>query len=281
MDHHSGEHGGLNVFDVKKLVEGILAFVNFFVVRIAVACFVAGLIYKMSGQYYFDLGRDYISSSPFSELDVKLYIEKASVYVADANVKNAIFVVALIVCLSMLDILYRAVGKLGSLFPVMMLHDYRPVTNWYRPEILKSWRRYAKQYEPLGFITMVEEKASAERRKTSIDRWWNTLFRYSKSFIVILFIVYILTPRAALKVSLFDVLFYAALALICMAVSTAIESARVTNDISSALGRKNLSRYVRARLPHPFGPSDRFCNGCLGGGAGSMSQGLGVFVFRK
>ncbi len=223
------------MFDVKKLVEAILAFVNFFVVRIAVTCFVAMLVYKMSGQYYFDLVGAYISESPFSEQDLKSYIAKASEYVSDTNVKSTIFVVALIGCLSLLDILYRFVGMLAGLLPVGMLYKYQFGTDQSYPAILETWRRYTKQYTPFLFIALVEDKARDELWKKKTDRWWNTLFRYSKSFIVIILILYFLTPRGALKVSLLDIFYYAALALICMAVCTAIESARVANDMYSAL----------------------------------------------
>jgi hypothetical protein len=100
-----------------------------------------------------------------------------------------------------------------------------------------TWKRYAKHYNPLAFIELVEDKASTELWKAQTDRWWNTLFRYSKSFIVATFILYVLTPRGALKVSLLDVLVYATLAMICMVVCAAIESARVANDMSIALRR--------------------------------------------
>lgn len=130
------------MFDVKKLVEGILAFVNFFVVRIAVSCVVVLLVYSISGQYYFDLASAYIKASPLREQDLKSYIARASEYVTESNVQNALFVVALVVCLSLLDILYRSVGKLGSLLPVMMLYNYRDITNSYKGVILQAWRRY-------------------------------------------------------------------------------------------------------------------------------------------
>src|SRR5262249_30101938 len=81
------------VFDVKKLVEGILAFVNFFVVRIAVSCVVVLLVYSISGQYYFDLASAYIKASPLREQDLKSYIARASEYVTESNVQNALFVV--------------------------------------------------------------------------------------------------------------------------------------------------------------------------------------------
>jgi hypothetical protein len=129
---------GVAVFDVKKLVEAILTFVNFFVVRIAMACAVAGLIYRISGYYYFDILRTGISNTPLSAQEVQSYIAKAADYVSESNIKNAIFVVSVIVCLSLLDILYRFVGKLGSLLPIMMLSNYRYVTDQFRDRILAN-----------------------------------------------------------------------------------------------------------------------------------------------
>jgi hypothetical protein len=223
------------MFDVKKLVESIVSFVNFFVVRIAVACFVAGLLYRMSGRYYFDLVATYASDSPLSEQNFKLYIAKASEYVTDNNVKNAIFVGVLIIGLSLLDILYRSFWKIGDLLPVRMLYNYRYATNRYRPVILQTWRRYAREYDPYAFIQLVEDRASPEVWKLPQYGWGRTLFSYSKSFIVLVLLIYLLTPSAALKINFLLVLYCVAFALICMAVCTAIESARVFGVMSSAL----------------------------------------------
>jgi hypothetical protein len=111
------------------------------------------------------------------------------------------------------------------------------VTNRYQPVILETWRYYAKKYRPEAFIDLVEEKATAESWKRRTVAWWNTLFKYSKSFIVVMLVIYILTPSVVLKASLLDVAYYAMWAVILMFVCTAIESARVYSDVLSELSR--------------------------------------------
>ena len=102
------------VFDIQKLVTSILAFVNFFAARIAVTSFLFALIYSMSGNYYFDMTARYATNGPLAEIDLTSYIERAARYVTEGNVKNTIFVVALIVGLSLLDIVYRIVRQSRS-----------------------------------------------------------------------------------------------------------------------------------------------------------------------
>ena len=223
------------MLDVEKLVKSILAFINFFAIRIVVSAFLFFIIYSMAGAYWFDLARTSFSNSAFAKIDLTAYIELLSTYVTASNVKNTLFAVALIISLSLMDILYRAVNRIGGLLPVTMIYDLSYSTSSYRPQIQEAWRYYSKKFNVFSFVSFVEEKAAAERAKISSRRWWKSLFDYSKSFIVIVVIIYIMTPGSALQIGFLSVLYYCCLALLCMFVCTIIESARYANDTLIAL----------------------------------------------
>jgi hypothetical protein len=111
------------MFDIEKLVSSVLAFVNFFTARIIVACLLFGGLYVIAGVYYFKLVASYIDQSPLTEAMLKSYIGKAGEYVTPGNVQNAIFVIALIVSLSLVDLTYRLVQAVGGLLPVTMAYN--------------------------------------------------------------------------------------------------------------------------------------------------------------
>lgn len=94
------------MLEVDKLVKSILAFVNFFAARIALAAFLVLLIRFFTGSYYFDLAKGYIDSGNLFALDYDSLIARAGIYLDEKNVKNALFAAVLIVGLSLLDILY-------------------------------------------------------------------------------------------------------------------------------------------------------------------------------
>jgi hypothetical protein len=158
------------MFDVQKLIESILAFVNFLVFRIPMTYFVAWFVYKTSGPHYFCIAGTHISNT-FNEKCLSWYLEYASKYVTEQNVMNATFVLTLIVSLSLLDILYRVVCKFGSLMPITMVYDFRHVTDDHKRIILEAWRFYAKEFNPPRFIEFAEARASAELWGTLAHSW--------------------------------------------------------------------------------------------------------------
>jgi len=237
------------MFDVEKLVKSIIAFVNFFTVRIVVTCLLAIMIYWMTGTHYFDLAATYIRQGPITAADLTAYISAAGVYLTESNVKNALFVAALIMSLSLLDVVYRVVRNVGRVLPVTMIYEYTYSTNFLRQSIQEAWRFYSKKFELHAFNSFVADRASAELAKTRRMMWWQTGFSFAKSFIVMMVLLYIVTPRAALQVSFWTVLYYVVLAVIFMAVCTMIESARYANDMNAALRVATLALISEAKDP--------------------------------
>jgi hypothetical protein len=127
---YDAAHGSAHMFEV-KLLESVQAFVHFFVLRLLIAFLTATLFYKMTGSYYFELLVNLITTSPISDIDLGSYIEKTSEYLSGESIKNTIFIVALIVSLSLLDIVYRIVGGLGRLLPITFLYNYnKPIEHY-------------------------------------------------------------------------------------------------------------------------------------------------------
>ena len=232
---------GAPLFDVEKLVSSILLVVNFFAARIIVVCLLFALLYWFAGEYYFQLAAAYWQRSPLTEADLRSLIDRAEPYMSSDNIKNVLFAVALIVSLSLLDITYRVIGRLGGVLPVTMIYDASYSSSLYWDGILDAWRYYSKKFTPFSFRTFVENKAAADSSDSSVYGWWKDLFDYSKSFIVIAVLIYIATPYSALQVTSLDLAYYCFLAAICMFVCTMIESARYANDMSVALHKTILT----------------------------------------
>jgi hypothetical protein len=119
--------------------------------------FVAWFVYKTSGPHYLSIASTHMSNT-FNEKCLSWYLEYGSKYVTEQNVKNATFVLTLIVSLSLLDIAYRVVCKFGSLMPVTMVYDFRHVIDDHKRIILEAWRFYAKEFNPPQFIELVEAR---------------------------------------------------------------------------------------------------------------------------
>lgn len=223
------------MIDAKKLVESIIVFVNFFTIRIAVTCFVAALLYKLSGRYYFDLATTYLGDKLVTGQEVQSYIAKGSDFVTEANIKNTIFAVAVLVSLSLLDILYRLFGALGSLLPVRMIPYFNAITRQYQPVILTVWRRCSKQYQPEAFIELVEKQSLIQFYKISGSTWWVGFFNYTKSSIIAVLLACVFTPHAALKLSMLQIVGLIAIAICCMWVCVVIEAAWTSGVFLSLL----------------------------------------------
>ena len=115
--------------------------------------------------------------------------------------------------------------------------------------IQEAWKYYSKRFTLLSFDYFVTQKASAHYNKHTSVLWWKSLFDYSKSFIVIVFLIYALTPRGALQVSSLGVVYYVGLAAVSMVVCTVIEWARYANDMGIALRTTTLDLISGATDP--------------------------------
>jgi hypothetical protein len=240
------------MFDVEKLVKSILAFVNFFAARIALAGILIISVHAFTGTYYFDLAQNYLNSSAVATIDLNAFIAKAGAYLDEKNIKNALFAIVLIVSLSLLDINYRLVRILGNLLPIGMLYDSTYAVEQSQYDIAQAWRFYYKKFNFFAFRSLVEERAQ-KLRNTSyrLTRWWSALFDFSKSFIVIVAIIYFLTPRAQLHLSFLGAVTYCVLALLCMTMCAMIESARYANDVGIVLRTASLD-LIKRQIPNPF-----------------------------
>jgi hypothetical protein len=95
----------------------------------------------------------------------------------------------------------------------------------------------------------VSERAELERLKYLTVAWWKDLFDYCKSFIIIIVIFYLLTPRSDLRITVLSLIIAVTLAAICMIACTLIESARYANDMDVAIERAILTLIAEAKDP--------------------------------
>ncbi|WIW43922.1 hypothetical protein ML401_20640 [Bradyrhizobium sp. 62B] len=230
------------MLEVDKIEKSVLAFVNFFAGRIVLAILLALFVRLVSGDYYFHLIESAVASSGVLALDLSSPIAKASAHFDDKNVKNALFGAALVVALSLLDILYRVILFLGRLIPIGMNYDATYSTLKYQSSIAGAWRFYHKNFSFFEFQAFLQEKVGNVLREiASYSSWWLRLFRFTKAFIVVLFVLVVLTPRDELRVTGFQALLFCVGGLMVMTACTMIESARYANDVGSAIRKVSLT----------------------------------------
>ena len=224
------------MIEVDKIVKSVLAFVNFFAARILLTSLLILVIRLLTGQYYFDLLMNYASSTKFSASDVTTAVAKAGEFLDVKNVQNALFVAVLIVGLSLLDVVFRIYWTAGRWLPIGMIYDSTYSVMQLRQQIAEAWRFYHKKFDFFPFQALVEEKASElRRRQYTLRGWWRDLFDFLKSSIVLVLLIVAFTPHDHVVVSGWLIASYCVVALIGIAMCTAIESARYANDVGITL----------------------------------------------
>jgi hypothetical protein len=217
----------LAMFDAQKLISSVGAVVNYFTIRIAVAAALALLLYRMTGSYYLDLIGARFGSLAFN-IDVKSLLELVGNYIQLSNAQNTLFVVSVMVCLSLLDLLYRFVCWVGYLMPLMLVYNSTYPKSARIYTIARAWRRYYHRFSFDEFQTYLGNKMSTIPTRPISP--WHLRFEFCRSAMFIVLLVYLLTPGVALKVSFGWFVLVELVVLICMLICGLMESSIYAND---------------------------------------------------